>query len=229
MHFVKQLDSEVALLIKERDLKLNWFSPKNEGGRGCYRANKRRRGLNENRTVFSNDCVSDDISRPVCSEEVVPATCSMIIQGACLPSMVTWWIPPLRTRHEQSMASDFMLKSRRRRSADSRVANPGSGKRGRDKRCARQFRFKWEVIKTYESYRLLKAEGKVEDPCLITAKLFNINKSQVSSWYKQREMIRDKLGELGAINMPMETELGQDLNSASVERSSNPFSISRQI
>jgi len=40
---------------------------------------------------------------------------------------------------------------------------------------------------------MLKAEGKVDDPCLITAKLFNVNKSQVSSWYKQREMIREKV------------------------------------
>mmetsp|Transcript_10828 Transcript_10828/g.36442 ORF Transcript_10828/g.36442 Transcript_10828/m.36442 type:complete len:130 (-) Transcript_10828:717-1106(-) len=119
------------------------------------------------------------------------------------------------------MLSDFMLKSRRRRSADSRVMHPGSGKRGRDKRCARQFRFKWDVIKTYETYRMLKAEGKVDDPCLITAKLFNVNKSQVSSWYKQREMIREKLGELGAVNISLDSDsMGHELTcSSAVERS----------
>ena len=55
----------------------------------------------------------------------------------------------------------------------------------------------------------------------ITAKLFNVNKSQVSSWYKQREMIREKvamqgcsrgilslvqLRELGVVNIALDSD-----------------------
>jgi len=104
-----QLDSEVALLIKERDLKLNWLSSKNDGGRGCYRANKRRRGTNDNHIVSTTEGLPEEVSRPACTQDVIPVAYSMITQGACLPSMVTWWIPPLRSRHDVSGPFDLLL------------------------------------------------------------------------------------------------------------------------
>ena len=92
-----QLDSEVALLIKERDLKLNWLSSKNEGERGCYRANKRRRGTNDvssltvwccviysnhcdvqNKMVSANEGLPEEVPRPACTQDVMPAAYSMI-------------------------------------------------------------------------------------------------------------------------------------------------------
>jgi len=73
-----QLDSEVALLIKERDLKLNWLSSKNDGGRGCYRANKRRRGTNDNHIVSTTEGLPEEVSRPACTQDVIPVAYSMI-------------------------------------------------------------------------------------------------------------------------------------------------------
>ena len=58
-------------------------------------------------------------------------------------------------------------KPRPRRAADARVAAPGTGKRGREKRTPRQFKFKWDVVQLYERLKILKADGKMDDPCLV--------------------------------------------------------------
>jgi len=92
------------------------------------------------------------------------------------------------------------MKARKKQRHDTRVSNPGKGSRGSDKRIPRQLTFKLQVVEHYQNNLRLKSEGKLDDPCLATARHFQINKSQVSKWFSKREAIQDKVSSSGGIN-----------------------------
>eukprot|EP00281_Chroomonas_sp_CCMP1168_P024558 CAMPEP_0206231842 /NCGR_PEP_ID=MMETSP0047_2-20121206/11068_1 /ASSEMBLY_ACC=CAM_ASM_000192 /TAXON_ID=195065 /ORGANISM="Chroomonas mesostigmatica_cf, Strain CCMP1168" /LENGTH=290 /DNA_ID=CAMNT_0053655479 /DNA_START=11 /DNA_END=881 /DNA_ORIENTATION=+ len=105
------------------------------------------------------------------------------------PSVVTWW--QAKGPAQPEMPHQFKPKKKHR--VDHRVALPGIGSRGADKRVPRQLSFKMEVINHYMENQRLKGEGRLDDPCLATARHFGIHKSQVSKWASKRQQIQDKL------------------------------------
>mmetsp|Transcript_1146 Transcript_1146/g.2484 ORF Transcript_1146/g.2484 Transcript_1146/m.2484 type:complete len:242 (+) Transcript_1146:247-972(+) len=105
-----------------------------------------------------------------------------------LPSVVTWW------------QYGMCMKVRKKQRHDTRVNNPGKGSRGSDKRVPRQLTFKLQVIEHYQNNLRLKQEGKLDDPCLATARHFQINKSQVSKWFTKKDAIQDKVSSSGGIS-----------------------------
>mmetsp|Transcript_27223 Transcript_27223/g.42570 ORF Transcript_27223/g.42570 Transcript_27223/m.42570 type:complete len:304 (-) Transcript_27223:155-1066(-) len=211
----EQLEYEVQQLIKERDLKLTVVAARTlkaqpNGRKGCRLTKKRKAASSE-----TQEAGASESQAPEPQPDHQPST-SLESRGqggvphpkekrgeargsgggsrgsGSTPSVVTWWTPsPIPTVSANNSNS-------KKRSVDSRVQNPGSGKRGREKRIPRQFRFKWQVIQAYDNLRKQKEEGNMEDPCLATARIFGVNKSQVSSWYSQRHAIAEKLGNVAA-------------------------------
>jgi len=218
-----QMEVEVDTLIKERDSKLR-IAAASASEKGQFRHAKRKR-RSDGGTDAAGKVHKGYLSGDSTEGSVFSGGC---VKPSSLPSCVTWWIG---RRVQRTESSDFSAsdegaleeaeeKPRAKRTADARVAAPGTGKRGREKRTPRQFKFKWDVVLLYERLKMLKADGKMDDPCLVTARLFSINKSQVSAWYSQREAIRNRLGDMADVGFL--TPDGQAAYAAVVE---NPQQI----